>query len=140
MRYYQDQRRRFSNQIRQYDVGPELFEDDNYNMLENQQLVYDPYTYKNTPGKTLYTRYVQQKYNVTDGSIPGRRTYTLNLKNSRLNSNASGYNYGNNYSFKKLSNTSLCPDCGKLNASYAGSQYTFKVNHLCPDCGKIKQV
>ena len=143
MRFYQEQRRRISNQIRQYELGQNSLEEDNYNMLDNQRLrgnqqqVYTPY---NT--KTFYTGYAQQKYNIGDGSFAQRRNYkvnTFNINNSKLNSNINDYNYGSNYSFKKVGNKTLCPDCGKLEASYAGSQYTFKVHKLCPGCGKIKQ-
>ena len=142
MRFYEEQTKRFSNQIRQYDDGQNLLGEDNYNMGGNQQQVYDPYGYKDYSTKTFYTGYGQQRYGFGDGSFPGRRSYavnTVNIKKSKLNPYINDYNYGSNYTFKKVLNKSLCPDCGKLEASYGGNQYTVKVNHLCPGCGKIKQ-
>ena len=155
MRFYQEQRRRFSNQIRQYEEGQKLLEEENYKILEeqmerererellkqNQKKYDDSFGYKDTGTKTFYTEYVQQKYKIADGSFPNRNTYTINIRNSEMNSNKNSLNLSKNYSFKDISNKVMCPGCGKYIVSNVGGNFSYvKVNHLCPGCGKLKKV
>ena len=141
MKFYKQQRKRFSNQIKQYEDGQRLLEEENIKIIEDQRererlmdsqkaKYSDGFSYKDTQEKTFHNRYIQQKYKNADTSFPERSTYTINIKNISSNNG-----YIDNYRFKEVNNKSICPGCGKLILSQVSGSYV----NLCSGCGKIKQ-
>ena len=125
MQYYQQQRKRFRDEIRKYEQGQKLLEEENIKireeerererLRESKQQYYDSFIYKDTEIKTFYTEYVQQKYEIADQPFPERNTLTINIKNeSSVNAN----------------NSWICPGCGKIFP-------VSRMGSICPGCGNL---
>ena len=148
MRYLQEQRQKFRDELERYEYGQRILQQENIKILEegkerdrlreSKQQMYDPFTFKDTPAKTFYMGYTQKKYKIANQTFPERVSYSNNkmtdqdLVNDIYNQYQSQINY-------KTINNSLCHTCGKFIASQMNnSQYNYGLsNNLCPGCGKI---
>lgn len=148
MEYLKDQRQKFRNEIKKYEQGQKMLEEENIRIIEEerekdrlraskQQSLYDTFSYKDTEVKTFYSGYVQKKYTNAAIPFPERSTFTINIKNEQRNLID---NRGSNIKYNEINN-SLYPACGKMLSSHIkNSQYNYvQIDNLCPGCGRMMQ-
>ena len=163
MKYFQNQRRKFAEEIEKMEKEKREIEYDEQREIlrENNKQYIDIFTYKDTEIKTFYSEYRQSKYKVKEEPLEERKTITISIKNGdnltenlidsydmvKTEERKENYNLNENFTFNDnqniLINNQLIADENNLRCFECGRIPNKEINLLeldnviCPGCGRM---